>query len=247
MLGSSASVSGPNTVINTAVAEILKQFADELEQAENFEEALHDLIQRTVTAHKRIIFNGNGYDGAWLEEAKKRGLLNLASTPDALPHFIDEKNVALFTAHKVYTEREMRSRLEIQLGSYCQLINIEAKTMADMAKKEILPAVSEYTQLLSDTILSKRAVCEQLNYTYEKDMLTEISDLMADVYKQVKRLESALNGTKRISDTAMLSVYYKNKVLPVMAKLRASADKLETLVSAEYWPIPTYGDLLFEV
>ena len=250
-VGSSANCGASILALNAAVAEQLNLFRQEvdalIEKGEAKERALFSVIKRYLKECKDIRFDGNGYSEEWEKEAKKRGLLNLASTPDALPHFIDEKNVALFTAHKVYTEREMRSRLEIQLGSYCQLINIEAKTMADMAKKEILPAVSEYTQLLSDTILSKRAVCEQLNYTYEKDMLTEISDLMADVYKQVKRLESALNGTKRISDTAMLSVYYKNKVLPVMAKLRASADKLETLVSAEYWPIPTYGDLLFEV
>lgn len=247
MLGSSASVSGPNTVINTAVAEILRQFADELEKASDFESALHDLIRRIVTEHKRIIFNGNGYDDAWLAEAKKRGLTNLATTPDALPHFIDEKNVALFTTHKVYTEREMHSRLEIQLGSYCQLINIEAKTMVDMAKKEILPAVSEYTQLLSNTILSKKSVCESLDCTYEKETLTEICGLTAEAHKQVKALEKSLNGTRKIMDTATLSVYYKDKVLPVMAKLRTAADKLENLVSTEYWPIPTYGDLLFEI
>ncbi len=247
MLGSSASVSGPNTIINTAVAEILRQFADELETAENFEVSLHDLIRRVIKQHKRILFNGNGYDDAWLAEAETRGLLNLKSTPDALPYFVEEKNVQLFTSHKVYTEREMHSRLEILLGSYCNLIDIEAQTMVEMAKKEILPAVSEYTQLLSSTILSKKSVCESLDCTYESEMLTEISDLTAKAYQQVKALEKALAGTKTICGAAVRSVYYKDNVLPVMDALRTAADALEGVVSSDYWPIPTYGDLLFGV
>ena len=247
MLGSSASVSAPNTVINTAVAEILKQFADELENAENFETSLHDLIKRVITTHKRIIFNGNGYDDKWLAEAEKRGLLNLRTTPDALPHFVDDKNVALFTGHKVYTEREMHSRLEIQLQNYCALVNIEAKTMIEMAKKEILPAASEYSQLLSDTILSKKAVCESLDCSYETEILTEISTRVSKAYKHLKSLEKGLENAKKSTNVATLSVYYKDKVLPVMVKLRSEADALETLVSEDYWPIPTYGDLMFGV
>lgn len=247
MLGSSASVSGPNTIINTAVAEILKQFADELETAENFEVSLHDLIRRVIKQHKRILFNGNGYDDAWLAEAEKRGLLNLKSTPDALPYFVAEKNVRLFTSHKVYTEREMHSRLEILLGSYCNLIDIEAQTMVEMAKKEILPAVSEYSQLLSSTILSKKSVCESLDCTYESEMLTEVSDLTAKAYEQVKALEKALAGTKAICGATARSIYYKDEVLPVMSALREAADGLENVVSSDYWPIPTYGDLLFGV
>ncbi|MBQ9713771.1 MAG: glutamine synthetase III [Clostridia bacterium] len=247
MLGSSASVSAPNTVINTAVAEILKQFADELESADNFETALHDLIKRVITAHKRIIFNGNGYDDKWLAEAEKRGLLNLRTTPDALPHFVDEKNVALFTAHKVYTEREMHSRLEIQLQNYCALINIEAKTMAEMAKKEILPAVSKYAQSLAATILSKKSVNDKLDCTYETETLAAISKHTATAYKHLKSLEKTLENEKKQPDAATRSIYYKDKVLPVMAKLRKEADALEHLVSADSWPIPTYGDLMFSV
>lgn len=247
MLGSSASVSDPNTTINTAVAEILKQFADELENAKDFEAALHDLIKRVITEHKRIVFNGNGYDDKWLAEAQKRGLLNFKTTPDALPHFVDEKNVRLFTSHKVYTEREMHSRLEILLQSYCNLINIEAKTMVEMTKKELLPAVSEYSQLLSSTVLSKKSVCETLDCSYETDTLTEISTLTASAYKEVKALEKALSSAKKTDGAAKLSVYYKDKVLPVMEKLRGFVDKLENLVSEEYWPIPTYGDLLFSI
>ena len=247
MLGSSASVSDPNTILNTAVAEILKQFADELEAANDFENAIHALIKRVITQHKRIVFNGNGYDDAWLAEAKKRGLLNLKKTPDALPHFVDEKNVTLFTAHKVYTEREMRSRLEILLQSYCNLINIEAQTMVEMAKKEILPAVSQYSKQLSDTVLSKKAVSNGFDCTYETDTLTEIVQLTASAHANVQALEKALVGAKKSVGAQTLSVYYRDKILPVMEKLRADADALEGLVSAEYWPMPTYGDLLFGI
>ena len=247
MLGSSASVSDPNTVINTAVAEILKRFADELETANDFEATLHNLIKRTITAHKRIIFNGNGYDEAWMKEAEKRGLLNLATTPDALPHFIDEKNITLFTSHKVYTEREMHSRLEILLRSYCNLINIEAKTMVEMTRKEILPAVSEYSQMLASTVLSKKSVCESLDCAYETETLEEISTLTGSAHAYVKVLEQRLDGIQKSEGVAKLSLYYKDKILPIMKNLRESADKLERLVSAEYWPMPTYGDLLFGI
>ena len=247
MLGSSASVSDPNIMLNTAVAEILKQFADELENSTDFENDLHTLIKRVITQHKRIIFNGNGYDDAWLAEAKKRGLLNLAKTPDALPYFVAEKNVELFTSHKVYTEREMHSRLEILLQSYCNLIDIEAKTMVDMARKEILPAVSRYAQQLSATVLSKKSVCAELDCSYEADTLTEISSLTADAYKQTLSLEKALTVTKKIDGVAKLSVYYRDKVIPIMEKLRKAADELEGLVAADFWPMPTYGDLLFGI
>ena len=247
MLGSSASVSGPNTYLNTAVAEVLKQFADELENAENFETALHALIKRVITNHKRIIFNGNGYDDKWLAEAEKRGLLNLKTTPDAMPYFLNEKNITLFTSHKVYTEREMRSRYEILLQSYCKIINIEGKTMLDMAKKEILPAVSEYSQVLGNTILTKKSVCKKLNCSYEMEALKKISDLTASAHQSVQALETALAQTKAITDVTTRAVYYKDAVLTVMDKLRADVDSLEDVVSADYWPVPTYGDLLFGV
>lgn len=247
MLGSSASVSDPNTTINTAVAEILKQFADELENAENFELSLHNLIKRVIAEHKRIVFNGNGYDDKWLAEAEKRGLHNLKSTPDALPHFLDEKNVALFTGHKVYTEREMRSRLEILLQSYCNLINIEGKTMVEMTRKEILPAVSKYSRLLSDTALSKTSLCATLDCSYEKDTLAEISSLTTCAFEKVKGLEKALLAANKADGVQKLSVYYKDKVLPVMTKLREAVDRLEQLVSEDCWPMPTYGDLLFTI
>ena len=247
MLGSSASVSDPNTVLNTAVAEVLKQFADTLENANDFESALHTLIKKVITDHKRIIFNGNGYDDKWIAEAKTRGLLNLRTTPDAMPCYLAEKNVQLFTSHKVYTEKEMHSRYEILLQNYCKLIHIEARTMVDMATKEILPAVSKYSQVLGNTLLTKKSVSETLDCSYESEMLSEISKLQTSVYENVKKLEKALQRTEKIKDVTKLSVYYKDKILSVMQALRASADRLETIVSVDYWPFPTYGDLLFSV
>ena len=247
MLGSSASISDTNVALNTAAAEILRQFADELENADNFKTALHDLIRRVIKNHKRIIFNGNGYDDKWIAEAEKRGLLNLQSTPDAMPYFISDKNISLFTSHKVYTEREIYSRYDIFLESYCKIVNIEAKTMLDMARKEILPAVSEYSQVLSNTILSKRAVSANLDCSYEEDMLSKISSLTAKAYKTLQELEKALNGVNKVTDITKRSVYYKEKILRTMSILRTATDALEELVSADYWPFPTYGDLLFGV
>ena len=247
MLGANSSVSGPNTILNTAVAESLRQFADELEKAENFETSLHDLIRQTFKKHKRIIFNGNGYDEAWIAEAEKRGLLNLKTTPDALPYLIKDKNVALFTTHKVYTERELQSRYTILLQSYCKIINIEGKTMVDMAKKDILPAVSAYSRSLSETILAKRKVCKKLDCSYEKEILTKISTLIASAHKHVKDLEIALSMKKSFPNVTALSVHCKNTVLSLMEALRSDVDSLESLVSADCWPMPTYGDLLFGV
>ncbi len=247
MLGSASSVSGPNTMLNTAVAEVLKQFADELEGAENFQTALHALIRRVITNHKRIIFNGNGYDDKWIAEAESRGLLNLPTTPDALPHFIKQKNIDLFTSHKVYTEREMYSRYDILLQAYCKIINIEAKTMLDMAKKDILPAVSSYGQVLGNTVFAKKTVKKSIDCTYETEALETISSLTASAFRFVKELENTLAEIKNITDSTTKAVYYKDIVLPLMNKLRADIDSLENWVSAEYWPMPTYGDLLFGV
>ncbi len=247
MLGSSASVSGPNTFLNTAVAEVLCQFADELENAKSFEPALHDLIRRVIKAHKRIIFNGNGYDDKWLAEAEKRGLLNLKTTPDALPYYIKEKSVALFTAHKVYTEKEMHSRYEILMESYCRLVNIEGRTMVDMAMKDILPAVSGYSRSLCDTLLSKRAVCESLDCAYEKDMICKITELLNSAYQYTSNLEKLLNSATDILDVTTQAVFYKDSVLPCMEALREAVDCLENIVCAENWPVPTYGELLFGV
>jgi glutamine synthetase len=247
MLGSSASISGSNTVINTAVAEVLRQFADELENAPDFEKCLHDLIQRVIKTHKRIIFNGNGYDDTWIAEAEARGLLNLKTTPDALPYFISEKSVALFTTHKVYTERELRSHYNILTRSYGNLVGIEAKTMVDMTKKDILPAVSEYSQVLANTILSKKAVSKKLDCSYEETMLERISCLVGESYKNANALKKSLDDMKNIADVGERSFFCKKDTLMIMKLLRSTVDSLENIVSADYWPIPTYGELLFGV
>ena len=246
MLGSSSSVSCTNVVLNTAVAEELKQFADELEGAANFEEALHELIKKTITDHKRIIFNGNGYDDAWIAEAEKRGLLNLRSTPECLPYSLHEKNMKLFISHKVYSETEMRARYEILSENYCKIINIEALTMIDMAKKDILPAVSKYSHELSDTVIAK-AACGDIESGYEKELLAKVSKLNTAAYKKTEKLEQAVLKAKEISETQELSMYYKDAVFAAMSELRITVDELETVVPADIWPYPSYGDMLFSV
>ena len=244
MVGSSASIADANTMINTAVAEELRQFADELEGAENFEEALHNLIRRVIRHHDRIIFNGNGYDDAWIAEAEKRGLMNLRTTPDALPHLLDEKNVRLFTTHKVFSETELHARCEIMQENYCKIINIEALTMAEMARRDILPAVSRYGTALAEAIWKKQQT--GLDVSYEQETAAEISSLTGEMFRQVKRLEDVLARVPA-GDKTVQSMYYKDEVLTVMAELRAAADRLETLTDAGCWPYPTYGDLLFGV
>ena len=246
MLGSSSSVSCTNVVLNTAVAEELKEFADTLEGAGDFEEALHELIKKTITEHKRIIFNGNGYDDKWIAEAEKRGLLNLRTTPDCLPYSLHEKNLKLFISHKVYSETEMRARYEILSENYCKIINIEALTMIDMAKKDILPAASKYSHELSDTVIAK-AACGDIDASYEKELLAKVSRLNASAYKKTEKLEKAVVKAKEISDTTELSKYYKDAVFAAMSELRITVDELETLVPATDWPYPSYGEMLFSV
>ena len=245
MLGSSASIADANIVLNTAVAEELKEFADILENAADFESELHTLIRDTIREHDRIIFNGNGYDDAWLREAEKRGLLNLKTTPDCLPYLLKEKNIRLFETHKVFSETELRSRYEIMQENYCKVLNIEALTMIDMARKDILPAVSAYSTSLAETVLTKSEV--GVDAAYEKELAQTVSSLTASMYGKVKALEDALIHVRDYSDSAELSMYYKDSVFSAMSALRAVADQLETLTSAEYWPYPSYGDLLFSV
>lgn len=246
MLGSSSSVSCTNVVLNTAVAEELRQFADILETADDFEESLHELIKKTIVEHKRIIFNGNGYDDKWIAEAEKRGLLNLKSTPDCLPYSLHEKNIKLFTKHKVYTETEMRSRYEILSENYSKVINIEALTMLDMAKKDILPSVSLYSHELSDTIVAKKA-CGDVDCSYEQDLLKKVSKLTGTAYKKVAALQDAVLKAKDITDNTELARFSKDSLFAAMSELRITVDELETCVAAEYWPYPSYGELLFSV
>jgi len=237
MLGSAASVSGSNVVLNTAVAEELKQFADKLENVSDFNGALHDLIQTVIKDHKRIIFNGNGYDDAWIAEAEKRGLSNLKTTPDALAHWLDDKNIALFTSHKVFSEAEMHSRNEILFEAYEKLIKIEARTMVDMAHHDLLPSISSYISYLKAND----------NSAYETETASELSDLLGKAFHALKDLEARLEKAVNEADVIKSAFVCKDEVIPAMAELRGYIDKAETLTAAEYWAIPTYGELLFDV
>lgn len=247
MLGSSASVSDVNTVINTAVAEVLKTFADTLEAAEDFESELHNLIRSTIKKHRRIIFNGNGYDDAWIKEAEGRGLSNLRTTPEALSHFLDEKNVYLFSENKIFSETELSSRNEIMLETYCKLLNIEALTMVEMAKKQILPSIYAYVKSLSDTINSTRSAVPTADVSAQINTVTELSGYAASAYEYVNDLESKARIAKTVQGGQNRADYYLTNVIPVMSSLRSVCDKAEPLVSESYWPFPTYGDILFSV
>ena len=247
MLGSSISLSGPNVVLNTIVAESLKQFADILEPADDFDQALESLIKETIKEHKRILFNGNGYDESWIEEAGKRGLLNLKSTPDALPYFLHKKNVDLFTSHKVFTKEEMESRYEILMENYCKVINIEALTMIEMVKKEILPAVSAFSKELSDALLAKKNIAEDISCQYEDSLIHKLSAMLSCAYDKVSLLEKDTVDAKDMTDITEMGHYYREKVFADMAELRIVIDELETITAKTYWPYPSYGHLLFGI
>ena len=247
MLGSAASISGANVVLNTAVAESLRQYADILENSRDFENDLHELIKSVIAKHKRIIFNGNGYDDAWIEEAERRGLLNLRSTPDCVPYYLAEKNVELFTRHKIYTPVELHARYEIKLDGYCKVLHIEALTMLDMVWKDILPAVSAYSKKLADTALAKKSLSDSIDCSFETELAAKISTLTAEAVKKTQALEYAVMDVKNIEDTLELARYYKDTVFAAMNELRIVVDELETHTSAEYWPYPSYGDILFSV
>ena len=247
MLGSAQSISGPNVILNTAVAEALCQFADMLEVADDFNAALTRLIKTTVQDHKRIIFNGNGYNDDWLAEAEKRGLYNFKTTPDCVPHYLDRKNVGLFTKHRVFTETEMHARYEIHLENYCKVLNIEALTMLDMVNKEILPAVTGYIKELCDAALTKRSLDAGISSEVETSLAARLSALSASLYKKTGDLNAALMGVNEHPDMEDGAMYYKDRVLVAMQETRAVADELETLTAKKCWPFPTYGDILFSV
>lgn len=248
MLGSAISIACPNIMLNTIVAEELRQFADELEKAEDFKKSLNRLIRRTIREHKRIIFNGDGYSEEWPVEAEKRGLSNLKTTVDALPHYVDEKNIELFALHKIYTKTETYSRYEIILDTYAKTLNIEALTMLDMAKKDILPAVSDYVGKLANTVLAKKAVVADIPCEAETELLREISSLQDCAYKKVHVLDDVILGVKEEGDDILdISRFYKENVIPAMQELRAVVDELETLVPEDHWPMPTYGSLIFSI
>ena len=247
MLGSTVSVSGPNIVLNTIVAEVLDQFADELEKATDFNAALNALIKRTIVNHKRIIFNGDGYSEEWTKEAEKRGLLNLRTTPDALPYFISEKSIKLFTKHNIFTEVELNSRYEILLENYCKTLNIEALTMIEMARRSIRPAVIEYTKNITDTLTAKQSIGIDISKCKEKEVVEELSYITSMIIENTEKLENALIGVKDIEGIQNEANYYKDTVIAAMNELRAVADRAEVIVGDEYWPYPRYGELLFSI
>ncbi len=248
MLGSSNSIACANIMLNAAVAESLRQYADRLEGAEDFEGALHELIKEVITKHKRIIFNGNGYDESWIREATEvRGLLNLRTTPDALPHLLDKKNVDMLTSLGIFSRVEIDSRYEITLENYCKTVHIEGLTMVDMARREILPAVEAYSRALSETLIAKTSAVPGLTGGYEKNTILRLSALADGIDRATEELDEALMHYRTVSDITAASGIIRDVILPKMAELRVVCDEAETLTAKSYWPFPTYGDLLFGV
>lgn len=244
-LGSSFSIAGPNTILNTIVAEVLKQFADRLQNAADFQKELNHIIRKTYRENKQIVFNGNNYSEQWVEMAKERGLLNLACTPEALPHFVDEQNLKLFSAHGVYSETEMHSRLEIMQENYCKVLHIEALTMVDMTKKYIIPSILSYEDKLAEVAGKKKAL--SVPAAFEMKLLTHISDLFEQLDVRLQQLEDELTGEKEIVGHAARSVYYHDHIFAAMQQLRAVSDEIESLIAKECWQLPTYSDLLYSV
>ena len=248
MLGSSNSIACANIMLNAAVAESLKIYADRLENADNFEIALHKMIKKTIKDHKKIIFNGNGYDDAWIKEAtEKRGLLNLRTTPDAMPAMLSEKNVKMLTSHRIFSPAELHSRYEILLENYSKTVNIEALTMVDMAKKEILPAVEKYTKSLAGTLAAKKAAVAGLPCKYETAAVTKLSELSDSIADATDDLKAEIEKFQAIEDVTEAANDIRDVILGKMDSLRAVCDEAETITAKEFWPFPTYSDLLFSV
>ena len=248
MLGSSNSIACANIMLNAAVAESLKIYADRLENVDDFETALHDMIKKTIKDHKRIIFNGNGYDDAWIKEAtEKRGLLNLRTTPDAMPAMIADKNVKMLTAHKIFSPAELHSRYEILLENYSKTVNIEALTMVDMARKEILPAVEGYTKSLAETLAAKKAAVAGLPCKYETATIAKLSELSDEIADATADLDGEIAKFQAIEDVTEAANDIRDVLLGKMDALRAVCDEAETITAKEFWPFPTYSDLLFSV
>ena len=248
MLGSSNSIACANIMLNASVAESLRVFADRLEKAGDFETEMHELIKECITKHKRIIFNGNGYDDSWIREAtEKRGLLNLRTTPDCMPTVLSAKNMDMLIRHKVFTEAELRSRYEIMMENYDKTVSIEAHTMVDMAKKEILPAIDAYISDLSAGVSAKKAADSEASCRYETKRIRRLSALLDQIDEAVDDLESALVSMSTLGDATAQADFIRDEVIPKMSLVRVPADEAETLTAEKYWPFPTYGDLLFGV
>ncbi len=249
MPGAAAAIAGANTVVNTIVAESLRQFADELEGAQEFRPAVLALIKRTVREHRRIIFNGNGYGQEWLQEAQRRGLANLPSAAEAIPHLLDKKNLDLMARHGIYTKKEMVSRAEIMLESYCKTINIEAQTMLEMARSDILPVVINFSGQVASAINAKRAVAADIPCGADLDLLRSVSGLSDELHTRIEALDRALSVGRGFPEQKepQHAMYYRQTVLPAMDSLRAAADSLEALLPTSLWPFPSYGQILFKV
>ena len=248
MLGSANSIATTNIMINSAVAESLKIYADRLEGAEDFETTLHDMIKKTIKDHKRIIFNGNGYDDAWIKEATEvRGLLNLKTTPDAYKALLEKKNIDLLTSHKVFSLAEIKARYDTGLENYSKSVHIEGRTMVDMADKEIIPAIEEYIKDLSLSVTAKKAAVATVSCKYETGLIEKLSDLVEKAHDASDELKTSLDKYKTITDDTEAAFFIKDDVLEKMAALRKYCDEAETLTAKKYWPFPTYSDLMFGV
>lgn len=248
MLGSSNSIACANIMLNSAVAESLKVYADRLENAKDFETALHQMIKKTIKDHKRIIFNGNGYNDEWMKEAtEKRGLMNLRTTPDAIPHLLDKKNVDMLTSHKVFSEAELKSRCEITLENYCKTVVIEANTMSQMAKREILPAVEEYTAFTAAAAGTKKSLDSTIPCTYETELVKKLSVLSGQIFERCITLDSVMTKLADCASIEEESYMIRDELLPTMSELRIVCDEAEVITAEKFWPFPTYGELLFGV
>ena len=248
MLGSSNSISCANIMLNSAVAEVLKEFADELEKASDVQTALHDLIRKTIKEHKHIIFNGNGYDDAWVEEATtKRGLHNYRTTPECLPHLLDKKNVDMLIGQNVFTKSEVESRLDITLDNYNKAVLIEAKTMLSMASTLIAPAIESYVLSVAKALKLKKELVSGIDCTYETDIITKLSDATNKIHADLAVLKDKIAVVAAEDDTVKKSMLIKDELIPVMDSLRSACDGAEVITAKEYWPIPSYADLLFSV
>lgn len=247
MLGSKLSIAGPNIILNTIVAEELSQFADALKNAESFTIELNNLVKQTIENHKRIIFNGNNYSDEWVIEAKNRGLLNLKSTPEVLPYFVLDKNIKLFEKYKIFTSKEMHSRYEILLEDYCKALNIEALTLVEIVKKDIIPSVCSYIKDLSETANAKKILISDIDCGVEKSIVTKLSLLCGSIYKKIDLLDNALLEVKNYENLQLCAEFYRKVIFTGMLELRVVVDELEMNTSDKYWPFPTYGELLFSV
>lgn len=247
MLGSSASISDTNTMLNTAVADVLCRFANRLESAKDFESELNAVLREAISAHKHIIFNGDGYSKEWQDEATTRGLHNLRSTVDAIPALLDQNNVDLFERHGVLNRTEMNIRVDIALENYSKIIHIEALTLVEMMKRDIIPAISAYCDRLCQNVAAKRAVRSDINCTMETTLIDELTDANAELFTLVGSLEESVSRAEKADGLLQSAKLYRYEVLETMQKIRRLADRAETVTARDYWPYPAYGDLLFKI